>query len=129
LLKVLNLNSRISVLGERTTGVREQMNGVFLEVVRGASDAPKEKQAKDLGDILYALHLAILLYRFHDRTPEVHATRELVRSACEALRFLRPALRLPPTAQALSRLAGVLGAVGTGNRHVRGADAAWVRVT
>lgn len=88
------------------------MGSVFLEVVRGASDAPGEKQAKQLGNVLYALHLAILLYWFHDRTPEARATRELVGSAGETLLYLRPALRLPPMSRVLSRLAGALGNVG-----------------
>jgi hypothetical protein len=88
------------------------MGGVFLEVVRGASDAPGEKQARELANVLYALHLAILLYWFHDKTPEARTTRELVGSARDALRYLRPALRLPPMSRVLSSLAGSLGNVG-----------------
>nr|MBA2715167.1 hypothetical protein [Rubrobacteraceae bacterium] len=105
-------NSPISALGEGTAAVREKMGGVFLEVVRGASDAPSEKQARELGNLLYALHLAILLYWFHDRTPGARATRDLVGSARETLRYLRPALRLPPMSRVLSRLAGALGNIG-----------------
>jgi hypothetical protein len=88
------------------------MGGVFLEVVRGASDAPGEKQARELGNVLYALHLAILLYWFHDKTTGARATRDLVGSAREALRYLRPALRLPPMTRVLSRLTGALENVG-----------------
>src|ERR671912_256632 len=106
LTRALDPNSRLSTLGEGTAAVREKMVGVFLEVVRGASDAPGEKQAMQLGSILYALHLAIILYWFHDKTPDARATRELVASARDALRYLRPALRLPPAARVLSRLAG-----------------------
>ena len=105
-------NSPISALGEGTAAVREKMGGVFLEVVRGASDVPGEKQARELANLLYALHLAILLYWFHDRTPEASATRELVGSARETLRYLRPALRLPPMSRVLSRLAGALQNIG-----------------
>lgn len=112
MVKALDPNSGISVLGEGTAGVRERMGEVFLEIVRGASDAPDERQARELGNALYALHLAILLYWFHDRTEDRSATRELVRSVSEALRYLRPALRLPPMARMLSRLAGALAAVG-----------------
>ena len=104
---------QLPALGEGTAAVREKMGGVFLEVVRGASDAPGEKQAKQLGNVLYALHLAILLYWFHDRTPEAGATRELVGSARETLRYLRPALRLPPMSRVLSRLAVALGNAGS----------------
>jgi hypothetical protein len=88
------------------------MGGVFEEVVRGASDAPGDKQAKELGNVLYALHLAILLYWFHDKTPEARATCDLVGSTREILRYLRPTLRLPPMSRVLSRLAGALGNVG-----------------
>ncbi|CAA9434092.1 Transcriptional regulator, AcrR family [uncultured Rubrobacteraceae bacterium] len=112
LSRALDPNSPISALGEGTAAVREKMGGVFLEVVRGASDAPREEQARQLGNVLYALHLAILLYWFHDRTPGAQATRDLVGSARETLRYLRPALRLPPMSRVLSRLAGALGNVG-----------------
>jgi AcrR family transcriptional regulator len=112
LSRSLDPNSPISALGEGTAAVREKMGGLFLEVVRSASDAPGEKQARELGNLLYALHLAILLYWFHDRTPKARATRDLVGSARETLRYLRPALRLPLMSRVLSRLAGALGNVG-----------------
>src|ERR671917_1178088 len=112
LTRALDPSSPISALGEGTAAVREKMGGVFLEVVRGASDAPGETQARELGVVLYALHLAILLYWFHDRTPEARATRELVGSARETLRYLRPVLPVPPMSRVLSRLAGALGDIG-----------------
>jgi hypothetical protein len=112
LTRALDPNSRLSALGEGTTAVREKMGSIFLEVVRGASDAPGEKQVRELGNALYALHLAILLYWFHDKTPDARATRELIGSARDALRYLRPALRLPPMSRVLSGLAGALGDVG-----------------
>jgi AcrR family transcriptional regulator len=110
--RALDPDSPTSALGEGTAAVREKMGGVFLEVVRGASDAPGERQTRELGNVLYALHLAILLYWFHDRTPGARATRDLVGSAREMLRYLRPALRLPPMSRVLSRLAGALGDIG-----------------
>jgi AcrR family transcriptional regulator len=114
LVKALDPNSPTSALGEGTAEVRERMGGVFQEVVRGASDSPGGRQARELGVVLYGLHLAILLYWFHDKTQDACATRELVGSARDAIRFLRPALRLPPAARVLSRLEGALGAVGIG---------------
>ena len=88
------------------------MGSVFLEVVKGASDAPSEKQTHELGVVLYGLHLAILLYWFQDKTPDGRATRELVSSTRQAIRFFRRALRLPSAARVLSRLTGALVAVG-----------------
>jgi hypothetical protein len=112
LVKALDPNSPTSALGEGTAEVRELVGSVFGEVVRGARDAPGERQARELGRVLYALHLAILLYWFHDKTPDARATRELVGSARDAIRFLRPALRLPPAARVLSQLASALEVVG-----------------
>ena len=112
LTRALDPNSRLSALGEGTAAVREKMAGVFLEVVRDASDTPGEKQAKHLGNVFYALHLAVLLYWFHDKTPDARATRELVGSARETLRYLRPALRFPPMSRVLYSLAVALGNAG-----------------
>src|SRR5215217_8025930 len=91
-------------------GTRE--DGRFPGGCPGCKRRPGEKQARELGNVLYALHLAILLYWFHDRTPEARATRELVGPASETLRYLRPALRFPPMSRVLSRLAGALGDIG-----------------
>ena len=122
LVKALDPNSPASALGEGTAEVRERMGSVFQEVARGAKDAPGERQAHELGAVLYGLHLAILLYWFHDRTPDGRATRELVGSARDAIRFLSPALKLPPAARVLSRLANALGAVGVGGPGQNTAD-------
>jgi AcrR family transcriptional regulator len=122
LVKALDPSSPTSALGEGTAEVRERMGGVFQEVVRGASDAPGERQAQELGTVLYGLHLAILLYWFHDKTQDARATREVVGSARDAIRFLRPALRLPSAARVLTRLAGALSAVGVGDPGQDAAD-------
>lgn len=112
LTRALDPNSSTSALGEGTAEVREKMGGVFLEVVRSASDAPRERQARELATVLYGVHLAIILYWFHDKTQDARATRELVGSVGEMLRYLRPTLRLPPMTRVLSRLAGTLENVG-----------------
>jgi AcrR family transcriptional regulator len=112
LTRALDPNSRLSALGEGTATVREKMGGVFLEVVHGATDAPGEKQTRELGNVLYALHLAILLHWFHDKTPQASATRDLVSSARETLLYLRPVLRLPPMSRILRRIAIALENVG-----------------
>ena len=114
LVKALDPESHTSALGKGTAEVRERMGSVFQYVVRGARDGPGERQAQELGGVLYGLHLAILLYWFHDKTPGGRAARELVGSARDAIRFLRPALRLPPAARVISRLANALSVVGVG---------------
>ena len=112
LAKALDPNSPIATLGEGTAVVRERVGEAFMEVVRGAKDAPGDAQARELAASLNALHLALLLYWFHDKSPGGRATRDLVRSARETLRFLRPALKLPPMSRVLTRLAKALGEVG-----------------
>jgi hypothetical protein len=64
--------------------------------------------------VLNAAHLGVLLYWFHDRSEGNRATREAVAFARDAIRLVRPALRLPPAARAFTRLAGVLVAMGIG---------------
>ena len=119
----LNPNSGIAVLGPGTAKVREQTDRVFHEVVAGATDAPRDPdRQKEMAAVLNAAHLAILLYWFHDRTEGQRATQEAVEFATDAIRLVRPALRLPPAARAFGRLAGVLGGVGIGGsrqKHTR----------
>lgn len=115
LVRALDPNSPTSALGEQTADVREQMSEVFLEAVRGASDAPNEKQSREMATALYGLHLALLLYWFHDKSEDRQATRTLVRSARDAIRLMRPTLRLPPAARMLTRVSGALENVGIGD--------------
>jgi len=112
----LNPNSGIAVLGPGTARIRKRVDGVFLEVVSGASDAPRgEGQRREVAAVLNAAHLGVLLYWYHDRTEGERATREAVTFARDAIKLVRPALRLPPVARAFTRLADVLGGMGIGN--------------
>jgi hypothetical protein len=82
---------------------------MFLAVVRGATDAPRERQARDLATVLYGAHLALLLFWLYDRSPNQRATEELLSLTCELLSIARRLLRLPPVAKVLARLARVIG--------------------
>ena len=115
LSRSIDPGSELSVLGESTAGIRERMSAVFMRVVEGASDAPRGRQARELALVLYGLHFAILLYWFYDRTEGARATRDLARSARDTLRFLKPALRLPPMSRVLTRLSKALEDVGVGD--------------
>lgn len=111
----LNPNSGISVLGANTARIRKKTDSVFLDIVAGSSDAPRDDgRQREMAAVLNAMHLAVLLYWFHDRTGGEQATREAVSFARDAVRLVRPALRLPPAGRALSRLAGVLDVMGIG---------------
>jgi hypothetical protein len=65
--------------------------------------------------VLYALHLALLLFWLHDRSPYQQATNELIKLARDTLALVRPVLRVPPISKALARLAQAIEPVfGTG---------------
>ncbi len=104
----LTPSSGIAVFGAGTGDVRARVEAVFHLVVSGAADALRGRQAEDLATVLYAGHLALLLFSFHDRTPDGRATREVVAFARDTLALVRPFLRLPPVARALARLARAL---------------------
>ena len=67
--------------------------------------SPRERQARQLAIVLYALHLALLLFWLHDRSPDQRATDDLINLARDTLALVRPVLRLPPISKALARLA------------------------
>jgi AcrR family transcriptional regulator len=101
----LTPNSGVAVLGDQTSDIRERIGQVFFDLVRGATDAPRERQARQLATVLYALHLALLLFWLHDRSPDQQATADLIKLARDTLALVRPVLRVPPVSKALARLA------------------------
>ena len=101
----LDPRSRIAVLGDGARETRDRGASVFRAVVTGASDAPAEAVAHDLGALLYAVHLGILLYWQHDPSRGRRRTRELVSFVREALDVAAPFLAMPVAASALTRLA------------------------
>jgi AcrR family transcriptional regulator len=101
----LTPNSGVAVLGDQTSDIRERVSLAFYELVRAATDAPRERQARQLATVLYALHLALLLFWLHDRSPNQQATNELIKLARDTLALVRPVLRVPPVSKALTRLA------------------------
>jgi AcrR family transcriptional regulator len=101
----LTPNSSVAVLGEQTSDIRGRISLAFYDLVRGATDAPRERQARHLAIVLYALHLALLLFWLHDRSPDQRATADLIALARDTLGLVRPVLRLPPLSKALARLA------------------------
>jgi AcrR family transcriptional regulator len=104
----LNPRSNVAVLGDTTAEVRQRVSAMFLAVVRGATDAPREPVARDLAIALYGAHLALILFWLYDRTPNQRATDELLALAGDALRIVRRLLRLPPLARMLARLVRII---------------------
>lgn len=74
---------------------RERVQEVFVEAVRGATDAPKDADARALGRVLYLMHLAVVLFWLLDRSEEQRATAQLFRLMEHTAGSLALAYRLP----------------------------------
>ena len=91
------------LLGDRDEGLfasgtafsRRRVEGIFLNAVAGASDAPAAKLADSLGRLLYLLHLAVILWWLFDKSPKQRATDGLVALIESILAPLGVALLLP----------------------------------
>lgn len=94
----------VGVLSEHTADIRALAQTAFFHAVTGATDAPSQQQARELGTLFYAGHLAILLFWLYDKTPNQRATEEIIAFAADLLKLGRRLLRLPPFAHLLTRL-------------------------
>ncbi|MFL5734186.1 MAG: TetR/AcrR family transcriptional regulator [Chloroflexia bacterium] len=104
----LNPKSGVAVLGGRTGEVRSAVAQVFVSLVEGSKGAPSGPQAGQLASVLYALHLALILFWLYDPTPGGRATQELISLSGDILRLVRPVLKLPPVARTLRRFAAAM---------------------
>jgi AcrR family transcriptional regulator len=86
---------------------RLRVQGVFVQAVEGASDAPRGATAPALGRLLYLVHLAITLWWLLDRSPDQRATAGLLALLERALPLIAVALRVP-TVPGLVRSADAL---------------------
>lgn len=105
----LDPESELSVLGEATSPLRRRTWGIYLQVVEGASDPPKPRQAPELATLFYSLHLSLILFWLQDRSPDQKSTRELLQFSADSLGKLRFALMLPPVSRSLTRLIQIIG--------------------
>ena len=79
----------------RTAFSRLRVQGVFVQAVVGASDAPRGEVAPALGRLLYLVHLAIILWWLLDRSPSQRATDALVKLLERTAPLIAVALRVP----------------------------------
>lgn len=108
---MMNPTSAVGVLSTNTAELTETVMAVFEDVVRGASDAPKEARIEHITLLLYSAHLLIQLFWLYDRTPGQKATLDLLDFTRDSLRFLRPVLRIPFFGNSIARLATILAQV------------------
>ncbi len=105
----LTPKSTVAVLGHETTEIRHRVALIFQGLVRGATDAPKAPQSREISTIFHAMHMVFLLFWVNDRTPGRRATHNLLGLARDTIGLLRPILWLPPVAGVLTRLVGAIG--------------------
>ena len=105
----LNPHSQVGVFSENTLNIRRQSRSIYLRIIQGAKDAPKESQCEDLATILYGAHLAMVLFWLIDQSDKSWRTRLLLAFLRDMLKLMQPLLWLPPISQALTRLAAILG--------------------
>lgn len=116
---VLSPQNELGVLGTHTVDVRTQEQNAFRLIITGATDAPGEGQARDLAIVLYAAQLCLLLFWFYDHSSGSRNTEALLELACDMLGLMRRLLRLPPLANALTRLARTIEPVFKPEEDVR----------
>jgi AcrR family transcriptional regulator len=105
----LNPLSRAGVFGAEGAEVRRRARTAYLTLVAGASDALRAAQVDDLATLLYGVQLALVLFWLQDLSTETHKTEDLLEFIHEVLGRLRPLLRLPWSAQALTRFVQIVG--------------------
>lgn len=109
LSSALSPQNELGILGGATAASRGHViHENFVALVAGATNAPNDRQVKELALVLYATHLGLLLFWLYDPTPGFRATQTLLRLGEQAVRIGRRLLRLPPASRVLSELAEAL---------------------
>jgi AcrR family transcriptional regulator len=103
--------SEVSLLGEKAAPGRQIVQAAFAAVVMSATDVSSPQLREDLGKLLYAIHLLMVLYWLQDKTPDQRATQEMIGFAGQTLGRLRLLLRVPVIARLVSDLAKRVAAV------------------
>jgi AcrR family transcriptional regulator len=95
LVPVLVGDAEDGLFAPRTAFSRLRVQGVFIQAVVGASDAPRGEVAPALGRLLYLVHLAIILWWLLDKSQSQRATVALVKLLERAAPLIAVALRVP----------------------------------
>jgi AcrR family transcriptional regulator len=95
LVPILVGDANEGLFASGTAFSRIRVQGVFVEAVVGARDAPRSQMAPALGRLLYLVHLTILLWWLLDKSPSQRATGALVALIERALPLAATSLRVP----------------------------------
>lgn len=95
LVPVLVADEAGGVFAPQTSFSRERVAAVFRAAVTGASDRPRGAVAGALGNLLYVVHLAVILWWVIDRSPGGRATFALLELLGRGKSLAALAVRLP----------------------------------
>ena len=95
LVSVLVGDADDGLFAPNTAFSRVRVQGVFVDAVTGATDAPRGALAPALGRLLYLAHLAILLWWLLDKSPAQRATGAFLALLERALPLAATAIRVP----------------------------------
>ncbi len=101
LVPVLVGDASEGLFAPSTAFSRLRVQGVFVQSVVGATDAPRGLVAPALGRLLYLLHLAVLLWWLLDKSPAQRATFGLVAVFERVLPLAAPVLLIPAASHVL----------------------------
>jgi hypothetical protein len=105
----LNPRSNAGVFSDGTVDIRRRARKTYVEIIRGAKDAPKESQCEDLATLLYGMHLAMILFWLIDESQQARRSHLFLAFLRDMLKLIQPFLWLPPISHALVRLAAIVG--------------------
>jgi AcrR family transcriptional regulator len=105
----LNPKSEAGIFSDNAADIRRQSRNIYIAVVTGATDAPRESQVGNLATALYSMHLALLLFWLQDRSEGTRITLEFLDYLHDMVALVRPLLVLPPASKSLVRLAQIIG--------------------
>ncbi|MEL6429824.1 MAG: TetR/AcrR family transcriptional regulator [Planctomycetota bacterium] len=103
-LGVLVSTSEMGLFGEGTRASRARVQGVFLDAVAGARDAPRGARAPALGRLVDLAHLGVVLFWLLDGSREQRATEALLAAIDRALPLVSAALKIPGAWALLERV-------------------------
>lgn len=103
----LNPEVELGVLSQSTGEIRTRVREIFARVVSEATDRPAPPQDAQLAELLYAVHLLLLLIWTQDRSARAGATRALLALTRDLL-AAASLLSLRPAASTLARISDAL---------------------
>lgn len=104
----MNPSSSVAIISTQSTEYRDVTLAGLEALISNSKDAPKELRTKQLSILMYGIHLIFILVWIYDQTPRQRITQNALSYMQDTLKLIRPILILPPVANSLARLAGIM---------------------